>query len=88
MVCHLMNDRHKSSIVGVGQQQTIGKIDAITVSMNGCPMDMSLVVVDSFHSNYFLIGQDFLKRNHCIVYCNEKIVFFKKNRLLVKTKTI
>ncbi len=83
-IFHLIDTRYRSEAYGVGVQQIIGKIHIIAIEINGYRMNISLMVVETFHSNYILIGQDFLKHYKCLIDCNDNTINFRDIGLQVK----
>jgi predicted aspartyl protease len=87
-IFHLIDKRYRSKAYGIGVQQIIGKIHIIAIEIKGYRMNISLMVVETFHSNYILIGQDFLKHYKCLIDCSDNTINFRDIGLQVKCKTI
>lgn len=84
-ILHLIDEKFKTKAVGVGEQSIVGIINETSLEISNYKLGITLMVVERFHSNYFLIGQDFLIRHNCVIYCKDRTVFFKDIRLLLKT---
>ncbi|XP_054155622.1 protein DDI1 homolog 2-like [Oppia nitens] len=79
-----VDNSFRATSVGVGKQAIIGRIRSLTITIGNCPLIINLCVINTFHSDYFLIGQDFLVANRCVVYCAEGLAVFRRCQLVVK----
>lgn len=87
-ISYLIDERFATEAHGVGQQPVIGRIFGINLEISWLMVTINFVVINSFHSDYFLIGQDFLQANDCVIYCSDGRVFFRKEKYFVTTKSM
>lgn len=75
-ILYLVDKKWTTKAVGIGEQTVVGRIHNSPFLIGGITLSISLLIIKTFHSNYFLIGQDFLVRNHCIIECHRGTIHF------------